>query len=676
MTADRSAAAPSHADELTHRQILTILSGLMMGMFLAALDQTIVATVDPHHRRRPARASHAGLGHHGLPDHLDDLDAALRQAVRHLRPQAVLPVRDRDLRASARCCAAFADSMYQLAAFRAVQGIGAGGLFSLALAIIGDIVPPRERAKYQGYFLAVFGTSSVLGPVVGGFFAGADTILGITGWRWVFWSTCRSASPRSSSSARVLHLPHTRRDHRIDWPGARRADRRPRAAADRGRAGPRRGAGARPVAVACYAIGAGRPGRRSSWPSGRTATTRCCRCGCSAAGRSAIGVDPQHDHRHGHVRRRSPRCRSTCRSSRAPRRPRPACMLLPLVAGIMAGSIISGQLIARTGRYKIFPVIGVGAARASACCCSARSAWTPRCWPIDARSWRCSASGLGGNMQPLVLAVQNAVPPRDMGVATSSATFFRQMGGTLGTAVFLSMLFSTVGDKIAAAFKRRRYDAPRSRPRCSDPAGARRPDQRRCRQGDQERWRLCRPARWTTRRSCHTSTRGWPDRSWSASPTRSTWCSSAAPACCSWRWSWCCSCRRSRCAACRASRPAAGGGRPAAARPRPPRCEHRLEPDGRRRDDQPRGRRRGHRAAAAPLTRVGYSRGSVGLLAAQERVDAQAVDADRTASAAASSTIATAPSSHQWLAVPTTTMIVMIGCAPARASANGCASPR
>src|SRR2546426_1247 len=72
-----------------------------------------------------------------------------------------------------------AQSMYQLAAARAFQGIGAGGLFALALTIIGDIVPPRERARYQGYFLAVFGTSSVLGPVLGGLFAGADTILGI-----------------------------------------------------------------------------------------------------------------------------------------------------------------------------------------------------------------------------------------------------------------------------------------------------------------------------------------------------------------------------------------------------------------------------------------------------------------------------------------------------------------
>ena len=80
----------------------------------------------------------------------------------------------------------FADSMYQLAAFRAFQGLGAGGLFTLVLAIIGDIVSPRERARYTGYFMAMFGTSSVLGPLIGGFFAGQATILGIDGWRWVF----------------------------------------------------------------------------------------------------------------------------------------------------------------------------------------------------------------------------------------------------------------------------------------------------------------------------------------------------------------------------------------------------------------------------------------------------------------------------------------------------------
>src|SRR3712207_5455725 len=110
--------------------------------------------------------------------------------------------------------------MYQLAAFRAVQGIGAGGLMSLALAIIGDIVPPRERAKYQGFFLAVFGTSSVLGPILGGFFADADTLLGVDGWRWVFYMNVPVGLAAMLVVARVLHLPHHRQDHRIDWPGA------------------------------------------------------------------------------------------------------------------------------------------------------------------------------------------------------------------------------------------------------------------------------------------------------------------------------------------------------------------------------------------------------------------------------------------------------------------------
>src|SRR5215475_10637618 len=110
--------------------------------------------------------------------------------------------------------------MYELAAFRGLQGVGAGGLFSLALTIIGDIVPPRERAKYQGYFLAVFGTSSVLGPVIGGFFAGSSSILGVSGWRWIFYLNVPIAAAALVVVTRFLHLPRHRQSHRIDWPGA------------------------------------------------------------------------------------------------------------------------------------------------------------------------------------------------------------------------------------------------------------------------------------------------------------------------------------------------------------------------------------------------------------------------------------------------------------------------
>ncbi len=99
-------------------------------------------------------------------------------------------------------------------------GLGAGGLFSLALAILGDIVPPRERAKYQGYFLAVFGTSSVLGPVIGGFFAGADSILSITGWRWVFLVNVPIGILAFVVVQRTLKMKHTRLNHRLDWWGA------------------------------------------------------------------------------------------------------------------------------------------------------------------------------------------------------------------------------------------------------------------------------------------------------------------------------------------------------------------------------------------------------------------------------------------------------------------------
>jgi hypothetical protein len=125
-------------------------------------------------------------------------------------------------------------------------------------------------------------------------------------------------------------------------------------------------------------------------------------------------------------------------------------LLIPLVAGIMVGSIISGQIISRTGRYRIFPIIGAALLVVGMVLFSRFNVDTP-IWQVMLAA-PVFGLGLGGNMQPLVLAVQNAVPPKDMGVATSSATFFRQMGGTLGTAVFLSVLFSTVGDKIKDAF--------------------------------------------------------------------------------------------------------------------------------------------------------------------------------------------------------------------------------
>ena len=186
---DTSAVATAEPDHptgaLSHRQIVTILIGLMMGMFLAALDQTIVATAI-----RTIADDLKGLEHQAWATTAYLITATIVTPLYgklgdiYGRKKLFIIAISIFIFGSVLCT--FATSMFSLAAFRAVQGLGAGGLFSLALAIIGDIVPPRERAKYQGYFLAVFGTASVLGPVIGGFFAGQETILGIDGWRWVF----------------------------------------------------------------------------------------------------------------------------------------------------------------------------------------------------------------------------------------------------------------------------------------------------------------------------------------------------------------------------------------------------------------------------------------------------------------------------------------------------------
>jgi MFS family permease len=217
--AQPAAGAPRASTELSHRQILTILSGLMLGMFLAALDQTIVATSirtiadDLHGLSIQAWATTAYLItatiSTPLYGKLSDLYGR--------RPWFITAI---VLFVVGSLLSGTAHTMYELAAFRAFQGLGAGGLFSLALTIIGDIVPPRERAKYQGYFLAVFGTSSVLGPVIGGFLAGQATVLGIAGWRWVFLVNVPIGIAALAVVARNLHLPFTRREHRIDWPGA------------------------------------------------------------------------------------------------------------------------------------------------------------------------------------------------------------------------------------------------------------------------------------------------------------------------------------------------------------------------------------------------------------------------------------------------------------------------
>jgi EmrB/QacA subfamily drug resistance transporter len=437
---------PGH-DDYTHRQILTILSGLMMGMFLAALDQTIVSTAirtiadDLHGLSIQAWVTTAYLI-------TSTVATPIYGKVGDLfgRKKLFLLAITVFIVGSAAC--SFATSMYMLAAFRAFQGIGAGGLFTLALAIIGDLVPPRERAKYTGYFMAVFATSSVLGPVVGGLFAQAPSILGITGWRWVFLVNVPIGIAALFVVQATLHLRSVRRSARIDWWGAVAlmvgltplliiAEQGQTWGWSSGRA------------VACYLIGGAalaafvaveaRLGTAALIPLAifrlrAAAVTIGASVIIGMAMFGAMMILPQYMQI---VHGASPMTSGF--------------MMLPMVVGMMSAAMVSGIVTSRTGRIRGFPILGSAVATAALLLLSTITADTAL-WLVMLFMLLLGL-GLGNCMQPLMLIVQNAVPPRAIGVATSSATFFRQIGGTIGVAAFISLLFSTVGTNMRAAFR-------------------------------------------------------------------------------------------------------------------------------------------------------------------------------------------------------------------------------
>ncbi|MEB8326890.1 MFS transporter [Dietzia kunjamensis] len=458
MTAPKTSSVHAGEDgEFTHRQILVILAGLMSAMFLASLDQTIVSTAI-----------------RTIADDLQGLDAQAWVTTAYLMTSTIsTPLYGKLSDIYGRkpffvigivifvfgsLLCTLATSMYMLAVFRGIQGLGAGALMSLALAIIGDIIPPRDRAKYQGYMLAVFASSSVLGPVIGGFFAGADTIFGIDGWRWIFLINVPIGAAALTLVMITLNVKNVRVDHRVDWAGA--------AAIVVGlvplllvaEQGNTWGWGS-PAALGCYVVGlAGiglfliveaRAGDQALIPLRlfRDRTFAIVTAGGVIVGMAMFGgmmtlplymqivhgADPMES----------------------------GLMMLPLVAGMMGASIVSGQLISRTGRVREFPIFGTAVAAVGLFLL----------WTIDADTsltlvmvyMLVLGIGLGNCMQPLTLIVQNAVSPREIGVATASATFFRQLGGTAGVAVFLSILFSRVGGSISSELEQAAADGSLAR---------------------------------------------------------------------------------------------------------------------------------------------------------------------------------------------------------------------
>ncbi len=432
---------------MTHRMIMFVMFGLMAGMFLSALDQTVVGTAirtigdDLHGLSMQAWVTTAYL----IVSTISTPIYGKLSDIFGRRPLFIFAI---VVFIIGSILASFSTSMAELAVFRAIQGLGAGGLMSMPLAIMGDMLAPRERARYQGYFLAVFGVSSLLGPLIGGLFAGADEILGIAGWRWVFLINVPIGIFALAIVLRFLHLPrHAHGSVRIDWWGATfviMALVPLLLVAEQGRTW----GWDSTLSIACYIIGgigliafviaetlmkddALIPLKlfRSSTFSMATVIGVLVGFGMFGAMLTiplylqiVLGSTPTES----------------------------GLQMLPMIVGMMTASISSGQIISRTGRYRMFPILGT-------LCLSFGFFWLTNL-QYDRSYWFIAGAmlfiglGLGQLMQTLTIASQNSVGLRDMGVATSASTFFRQIGGTMGTAVLLSLLFAVMPANIQSSF--------------------------------------------------------------------------------------------------------------------------------------------------------------------------------------------------------------------------------
>ena len=423
----------------THREIMIILSGLMTGMLLAALDQTIVSTA-----LKSIVEDFNGLDHYtwvvtaylltstaSTPLYGKISDLYGRRIVFQF---AIVTFLIGSFAAGA------SQSMAQLIGTRAVQGLGAGGLMALTFVIIGDIVPPRERGRYQGYFGAVWGLSSVAGPLLGGFFSDHATIFGITGWRWIFYINLPFGIAALIITSAVLHIPKIKREHKIDYLGAILLV----------------------SAVTTTLLAVSIYGPQNGWSDSRTVgflviglllTLAFLKCESKAV-EPIIPLSLFKNHTFSLTSILGaiigagmfgaivmlPLYMQVVKGYSATEA---GLKLIQLMLGIVTTSIASGKLITKHGHYKRYPIMGTAIMSLGILAMVRLNIETPF-WELSIYAIMVGA-GLGLSMQTIVIALQNAVDFKDMGVATSSNTFFRSLGSVFGTAIFGTILTNRLG---------------------------------------------------------------------------------------------------------------------------------------------------------------------------------------------------------------------------------------